>query len=82
MARNDGDANQTVAGFLVVRSPHSWLGLGWESDNNDWSPLFSLDVGRPSGDCTESPAGVFSREWTKGTARLDCNKWSASLDFA
>lgn len=81
MTRNQDDAKQTVAGFLVVRSPYSWLGWGWESDQKDWSPLFNMDVGHPVGTCFEESAGVFSRSWSNGIAKLDCNSWTASLPF-
>merc|ERR1712232_1141080 len=32
MTKDAADAQQTVAAFLIVRSPFSWLGWGWESD--------------------------------------------------
>jgi hypothetical protein len=43
-------------------------------------PLFDLDVGEPEGLCTEK-AGVFSRKWSKGTATMDCNTFTPTLDF-
>lgn len=43
--------------------------------------LFLLDVGEPTGLCTEAPPGVFSRNWSLGVASLDCNTWQASLPF-
>lgn len=74
-------SNQTVAAFLIARPPQAWLGWGWESDQRNWLPIFDLDVGTPTALCAEGPAGVFTRTWTKGTAQLDCNAWTATLDF-
>lgn len=76
------DANMTVAAFLITRPPIAFLGDRFPEDSN-WSPIFALDVGEPLNGalCIEYPAGVFSRAWTKGTAQLDCNTWTATLPF-
>jgi hypothetical protein len=74
-------ANQSVAAFLIVRPPTAYLGWGWYSNDQNWSPIFLLQAGTPSGLCVEGPSGVFSREWNAGTAVLDCNNWTASLPF-
>ena len=74
----------SVAAFLVVRPPVAYLGWGWEGFvNHDakWDPIFRLDVGEPKGLCEEVRPGVFSREWTKGTASVDCNEWTWELRF-
>ena len=71
--------NQTLAAFLVARPPVAFL--GGRLHDADWSPLFALDVGVPLGLCEEGPPGVFSRAWSKGTATLDCNTWTARLPF-
>jgi len=81
MKMNVNNAAQIIAAFLIVRPPYGWLGYGWESDNRDWHPLFNLDVGEPLGLCEEVSSGVFTRGWTKGTAKLDCNQWNATLPF-
>jgi hypothetical protein len=74
------NANQSVAAFLISRGPHAWLGFGWESgDDSQWHPAFDYDVGEPQSPCVEEAAGVFSRNWTFGTARLDCAAWVASV---
>ena len=77
-----GTEPQTLAAFLVGRSPLAYLGFEQGSSDESWSPLYELDVGEPLGLCVEGPAGVFSREWSKGTASLDCNAWTASLPFS
>jgi hypothetical protein len=74
-------ANQSVAAFLIVRPQNGYLGYGWYSNDDDWDPLFLLQVGSPLALCAEGPAGVFTRAWTAGTARLDCNTWTADLPF-
>lgn len=68
---------QQVASFLLVRTKYAWLGYG--NGQVHWDPLFNTDVGEPRGTCKEGPRGVFSREWTRGLARLDCNAWVATL---
>ena len=51
----------------------------------DWRPEFLWQVGAPTPAgalCAEAPAGVFSRPWTHGAARLDCNTWTATVPAA
>lgn len=71
--------NQTVAAFLVTRPPIAFLGSRWQDEQ--WEPIFALDVGEPLGLCAETAPGVFERAWSKGTVSLDCNTWEASLPF-
>jgi hypothetical protein len=77
---------QTVAAFMIVRGPFWWLGTGWQGCTDKpstWQedPLLQIDPGTPAGVCKETSDGVFSRTYTKGTATLDCNIWTATLDF-
>ena len=82
MQHDPANADQTVAGFLITRGPLAWIGWGWQGCSvPPWPPQFDMDVGEPLGNCTEGPAGVFSRVYSKGTATLDCNTWAASLPF-
>ena len=53
-----------------------------KKDDRDWHTLFGLDVGEPLEQCQELTNGLFTRRWTKGTARLDCRKYSAELPYA
>ena len=73
------DLNQTIAAFLVSRPAIAFLGSRWQDAS--WSPLFNMDVGEPVGLCQEGPVGVFTRQWTRGQAALDCNAWAARLPF-
>eukprot|EP01045_Picozoa_sp_COSAG04_P031063 COSAG04_NODE_5611_length_1553_cov_1.251719_2_plen_55_part_00 len=43
--------------------------------------MFQLETGRPTGGCKEESAGVFSRQWTKGSAEVDCGKGTGTLNF-
>ena len=72
-----------VAAFLVARPQRAWIGWGWVGCVvPDWLPVYDLDVGVPTAECAEGPAGVFTRPWTRGRAALDCNTWTATLDFS
>lgn len=73
------NSNQSIAGFLITRSPISFLGYGWESDQRDWTSAFLYDAGKPLGLCEQVASGVFSRQWTAGNVTLDCNTWTAVL---
>ena len=81
MAWNAAAANATLAAFLVTRPPIAFL--GGRLDDRDWHPLFALDVGEPADGalCRETAGGVFSRRWSRGTASLDCNTFTAGLPF-
>ena len=77
---------QVVAAFMIVRGDFWWLGTGWQgctTQPTTWQqdPLLQIDPGTPTGVCKETSDGVFSRTYTRGTATLDCNKWTATLDF-
>ena len=81
-----GDKLPVLASFLVSRGPFDFVGFGWFGAGSiglpTWDPLFdAYDVGEPTGACTQSAPGVFSRTWSKGTASLDCNTWTATLNF-
>ena len=43
--------------------------------------MFQLETGRPTGGCKEESAGVFSRQWTKGSAEVDCGEGTGTLNF-
>jgi hypothetical protein len=73
--------NASVASFLITRPPIAYLGFGFGSNDTDWDPLFALQVGEPTGLCTEGPSGVFSRAYTRGVASLDCGSFTPRLPF-
>jgi hypothetical protein len=82
MHMDDAHANQTVAAFLITRPPYAYVGYSWESGDANYSSLFGLQVGWPTGLCAEGPANVFSRPWSLGVPRLDCSTFTAELPFA
>jgi hypothetical protein len=43
--------------------------------------LFLLQAGEPLGLCESTAPGVFQRQWSLGTASLDCNAYTADLPF-
>ena len=73
---------QTLAAFLIVRSPLAFVGTSYLLTDSIWNPLFGMDVGVPQGLCQEKSARVFSRVWSKGTVMLDCNLYTAKLPFS
>jgi hypothetical protein len=82
MTINWDGANTTLAAFLIGRGPVAYLGSGWNGGPLlKWDARFDLDVGEPLGLCSSPAANVFSRAWTKGTATLDCNTFTAALAF-
>jgi len=81
-----GDKLPVLAAFLIGRGPVSFIGYAWTGGGSihlpPWDPLWdAYDVGVPTGLCVEEEKGVFSRQWSKGKATLNCNTWQASLDF-
>ena len=97
MAAGEGNIstfNETLAAFLITRPAYAYLGYGWQNCGppnvtgrlpgtirDFWQPMFELDVGEPIGLCNETLPGIFSRNWSKGYASLDCNSFKAVLNF-
>ena len=82
MSMNDDAVDQSIAAFLVARGPWSWIGYGWLGPvTPSQSPRFKLDVGEPTGNCTQPSTNVFTRSWSKGSATIDCNSFTATLAF-
>ena len=77
------DKMPVLAAFLVGRGPYAFVGFGWYGGGSeaipDFDPLWDLDVGLPTGLCTQVAPGVFSRAWTRGTATIDCNAWTGTF---
>lgn len=69
--------NESIASFLVVRGPVAYIGFGAGYHPQTWRPEFFYDVGEPTGNCSETSPGVFERNWTYGTAHMDCNTYKA-----
>jgi len=75
--------NSTIAGFLIARGPHWWIGSSWHGCKKPERPklLDVLDVGVPLSGCQEQSDGYFERVYEKGNAALDCADLSSVLDF-
>jgi hypothetical protein len=88
--RNVTSHAQTMAAFLVTRPPVAFIGsyiMRGPGENGPphgpaFDPLFLLDVGEPEGLCSEERPGIFQRHWSKGVAALDCNTYTATLNFS
>ena len=76
---------EDVAAFLLARGPYSYIGFGWEGCGRvfQYPPELNWDVGEPLGLCGESEGepGVWVREWSKATVKLNCTEWSANVTF-
>jgi len=60
----------------VPKSPTSGYGP------YQWSPMLEKDYGEPIGPPTVSPAGEWTRKWSKATVSLDCASWKAHFSLA
>jgi hypothetical protein len=71
---------ESVASFLVVRPAYAWLGYGAGAFQPKWNDAFLWDVGTPRGECRNGThPGVFERDWTYGTAQMDCNTYKGTV---
>ena len=62
---------ESLAGFLLTRGPHSWMGHGWIAYSQPtWYPEWSLDYGTPTGPIQFSQDLAY-REWSKMRVELD-----------
>jgi hypothetical protein len=80
------DLHQDLANFLLIRGQFAWLGHGWHGCSKDYPfpKEFNEDYGEPvnSGEvCKEtgSGTGIFTREYTKASVQMDCNKWVGTI---
>ena len=84
-----GSMEQMVAAFLIVRGKYWWFGEGWGpktcTSNSSlpfpYDSLWSISPGSPITNCSEVTPGVFQRTFERGSSTLDCNNFSASLEF-
>lgn len=77
------DFDQHLASFLTIRGPFAWLGWAWVGCGVvPPRPVgMDTDYGVPLSHCTETApnSGVFTREWSKATATIDCNQWKGTV---
>lgn len=81
--KSDDDFLPNLASFLLVRGPYAWFGNAWHGCNSvpERRPEVDADYGEPTGICAEerNSPGVFTREYTKATVQVDCNKWEGTI---
>ena len=73
-----------LANFLLIRGPFAWLGHGWKgcSKNYPFPPDFNKDFGEPVDKvCKETApnSGIFTREWSKASVKMDCTSWTPTI---
>ena len=64
---------QDLANFLLVRGDYAWLGHGWRGCSKEYlfPEALNKDYGQPMGICKETAKGVFTRQWTKASIKMD-----------
>ena len=75
---------QDLAAFLLTRGPHAFLGHAWKgcSMQYPFPDALNADYGVPiDGLCSETAvnSGIFVREWSKASVRLDCGTYEATI---
>ena len=79
------DKMQHLASFLLIRGPYAWLGWSWLGCGNfPFRPKeLDIDYGIPLETCHPSAneTGVYLREYTKSSIRVDCNKWEGTISM-
>ena len=72
---DSANINVSIASFLIVRPAYAWLG-----GNRLWNDAFRWNFGEPTSACRNGSApGTFERDWTFGTATMDCLSYTASV---
>lgn len=75
---------QDLANFLLTRGQYAWLGHGWLGCSREYQfpDALNADYGEPtSGLCKETApnSGVFTREYSKASVKMDCNSWTPTI---
>jgi hypothetical protein len=77
------DFMQHLASFLTIRGPFAWFGWAWVGCGvvPPRPAGMDADYGVPLSHCVETArgSGVFTREWSKATTTIDCNKWEGTI---
>ena len=70
---------ESLAGFLLTRGPHSWMGFSWIATHPlVWHPEWDVDYGEPLGPMTIRD-GVATRKWSKISTSLDLETFDATF---
>jgi hypothetical protein len=66
-----------------INRPYAWLGWAWLGCGNFpyRPPELDVDYGKPLETChaVQGEEGVFAREYTKVSIRVDCKNWKATI---
>eukprot|EP00051_Salpingoeca_urceolata_P016184 m.213692 g.213692 ORF g.213692 m.213692 type:complete len:327 (-) comp18611_c0_seq2:40-1020(-) len=73
---------QDLAGFLLTRGGHAWMGHNWIAGNRPaWYPEWDVDFGEPlAAPQVSSDGATFTRAWSKFNVSLNCDTFEASFD--
>lgn len=70
---------EQLAGFLLARGPHAWMGHGWIAGAHPiWYPEWDVDFGEPIAP-PRFDGNVISRQWSKFNVSLDCGTFEAGF---
>jgi len=70
---------ESLAGFLLTRGPHSWMGFSWIATHPlVWYPEWDVDFGEPLGPMTTTN-GVATRQWSKISTSLNLSSFDATF---
>jgi hypothetical protein len=80
------EVEEDVANFLLIRGKYAYLGNGWTGCGHFYeypAEQFNADYGEPLGMAKETAAdsGIFVREWSKATIKMDCNSYTPTITF-
>ena len=77
---NMTDPEADIAAFLLPCGGHAWLGHDWSGCSKVYEHPVGLDKDygvHVDKVCKETKPSsmIFQREWTKASAKVDCNTW-------
>eukprot|EP01043_Picozoa_sp_COSAG02_P093669 COSAG02_NODE_30166_length_556_cov_0.737418_2_plen_99_part_00 len=78
------EVEEDVANFLLIRGKYAYLGNGWTGCGHFYeypAEQFNADYGEPLGLAKETApdSGIFVREWSKATIKMDCNSYTPTI---
>ena len=82
--KNLTEVDEDIANFLLIRGKYAYLGNGWTGCGHFYeypAEQFNADYGEPLGLAKETApdSGVFVREWSKATIKMDCNSYTPTI---
>jgi len=77
--------NEDLANFLLVRGPYAYLGHGWLGCSHfyEYPAELNRDYGQPTDVCKETApgSGVFVRQFSRSTVKMDCSTFTPTITF-